>query len=151
MQPELRLNRASRDTLSLFLDRHSPAQLNAIPFGFGNNLIWNIGHVVVTQQLLVYRASGLDMMIDDELVSRYKKGTRPEGIVTEEGIGELRRLLYPTIEKTSDDLASGIFREYREFTSSFGFTVSNVHDALVMNNYHEATHIGMMMSIRKFV
>jgi len=30
-------------------------QLNKIPEGFNNNLIWNIAHCVVTQQLLCYK------------------------------------------------------------------------------------------------
>ncbi len=151
MQPEFRINRSSRDMLSLILDKHTPAQLNSIPFGFSNNLIWNIGHIIVTQQLIVHRNSGLEMLVSDELVESYKKGTRPESIVSEEGIDELRQLLYPTIEKSKADFEAGLFREYREFTSSLGFTVKNIEDAIPMNNFHESLHIGIMMSIRKFV
>jgi hypothetical protein len=32
-------------------------QLNKIPEGYNNNLIWNIAHVVVVQQMLVYKLS----------------------------------------------------------------------------------------------
>jgi hypothetical protein len=46
-------------------------QLNTIPEGYSNNLIWNIAHIVV-QQMLVYKLSGLPMMISDEMV-KYKK------------------------------------------------------------------------------
>jgi hypothetical protein len=40
--------------------------------GYSNNLIWNIAHIIVVQQMLVYK-SGLPMMISDEMVEKYKK------------------------------------------------------------------------------
>jgi hypothetical protein len=56
------------------LNGYSLEQLNKIPQeGYSNNLIWNIGHTVVVQQMLVYKLSGLPMMIHDEMVSKYKK------------------------------------------------------------------------------
>jgi hypothetical protein len=30
-------------------------QLNTIPEGYNNNLIWNIAHIIVVQQMLVYK------------------------------------------------------------------------------------------------
>ena len=69
-------------------------QLNKVPEGFSNNLIWNIGHIVVVQQMLVYKLSGLNMMISDEMVEKYKKGTRPEEPVGQTEIDEIKKLLF---------------------------------------------------------
>ena len=44
-----------------FLNTYNLEQLNKIPDGFSNNIIWNIGHIVVSQQALVYRLSGLQI------------------------------------------------------------------------------------------
>jgi hypothetical protein len=52
-----------------------PVEYN--PEGYSNNLIWNIAHIIVVQQMLVYKLSGLPMMISDEMVEKYKKGTKP--------------------------------------------------------------------------
>jgi hypothetical protein len=41
--------------------------------GYSNNLIWNIAHIIVVQQMLVYKLSGLPMMISDEMVDKYKR------------------------------------------------------------------------------
>jgi hypothetical protein len=41
-----------------------------IPEGYSNNLIWNIAHIIVVQQMLVYKLSGLPMMISDEMVEK---------------------------------------------------------------------------------
>src|SRR5688572_12057460 len=152
MQHALSLNRSSRQTILRFLDHYTPAQLNAIPFGFSNNLIWNIGHIIATQQGLVYSLSGLPTTVPKEMIDRYKKGTKPEEIVSEAEIDDIRRLLFSTLDQTEKDYADGKFTHYNEFTiSSVGHTLRNIDDALLFNDYHEAMHLGMMMQIRKFI
>ena len=42
--------------------------LNAIPPGFNNNLIWNFGHVVVSQQSMCYLNAGLKPLIDESYI-----------------------------------------------------------------------------------
>ena len=76
MEQTFELNRTLRKLIAPFLEELSLDQLNTIPEGFTNNLFWNIAHVVVTQQLLVYKLSGLPMLISDELVDKYKKGSK---------------------------------------------------------------------------
>jgi hypothetical protein len=141
----------SRNLVSKILENHSLEQLNKIPEGFSNNLIWNIGHIVVTQQLLVYKLSGLKMMVSDELVEKYKKGTKPEQEVTQVEVDEIKSLLFATIEKTKKDYESGIFKNFQEYPTSTGFILKNVADAMAFNNFHEGLHIGILMSLRKFV
>lgn len=83
MQTTFKINLLSRNVLLKFLEGHTLEQLNKVPEGFSNNLIWNIGHIVVVQQMLVYRLSGLPMMISDAMVAKYMKGTKPETDVTQ--------------------------------------------------------------------
>ncbi len=40
-------------------------QLNTKPKGFNNNIFWNIKHVVITQQLLTYKLSGLPVLVSE--------------------------------------------------------------------------------------
>ena len=137
--------------VSKFLENYTLEQLNKTPQGFSNNLIWNIGHIIVTQQLLVYKLSGLPMMISDELVEKYKKGTKVESAASQEEVDEIKSLLFTTIEKTKEDYANGLFKNYTEYPTSTGFVLANVEGALAFNNFHEGLHIGIMMSIRKFL
>ncbi|MFB0910652.1 MAG: DinB family protein, partial [Flavobacterium sp.] len=77
MRQTLDITRTSRTIVSQMLAGHTLDQLNTIPEGYNNNLIWNIAHIIVVQQMLVYKLSGLPMMISDEMVEKYKKGTKP--------------------------------------------------------------------------
>jgi formate dehydrogenase maturation protein FdhE len=143
--------RVSRKLTSQFLENYSLEQLNKIPEGFNNNIIWNIAHIIVTQQLLVYKLSGLPMMVSDELVDKYRKGTKPDGTISQLELDEIKSLLFKTINQTEVDYNAKVFKSYNELTTSLGFTIKDIEDALSFNNYHEALHVGIMMSIRKFI
>ena len=151
MHQVFEITRTSRKVLSQFLENYSLEQLNKVPPGFNNNLIWNIGHIVVVQQLLVYNLSGLPMMVSDEMIAKYRKGTKPESDVSQAEVDQIQSLLFETINQTKSDFNAGAFRTYNEFTSMSGFSMKNAEDAMAFNYYHEAIHTGMMMSIRKFV
>lgn len=151
MHQVFEITRTSRKVLSQFLENYSLEQLNKVPPGFNNNLIWNIGHIVVVQQLLVYNLSGLPMMVSDEMIAKYRKGTKPESDVSQAEADQIQSLLFETINQTKSDFNAGAFRTYNEFTSMSGFSMKNAEDAMAFNYYHEAIHTGMMMSIRKFV
>jgi hypothetical protein len=151
METIFNINQTSRNTLSNFLENYTLEQLNTIPEGFSNNLIWNIGHIIVVQQMLVYNLSGLPMMVSEEMVTKYKRGTKPEHSVTQEEIDEFKKLLWATLDQTKKDFAAGIFKTFTAFTTMTGYTMKTAKEAMEFNNYHEAIHTGIMMQIRKFI
>ena len=145
------VSKIQRNLAVQFLDHYSLEQLNTIPEGYRNNLIWNIAHIVVTQQLLVYKFSGLPMLVSDELVERYKKGTEVTAPATEAEIAEIKTLLVDTILQTEKDFTNGLFKNYAEYPTSTGFVIKNVEDAINFNVFHEGMHIGIMMRLKKLV
>ena len=151
MNSVFEVQKTIREILLKILDSHSLEQLNKIPTGFSNNLIWNIAHCVSTQQVLVYKLSGLPMKVSEDFINKYRKGTKPEGDVSQAEVDEIRALLSTTLEQVQKDFADGIFQNYTEYTTSMGYTLRNINGALEFNNYHEGIHTGIVMSIRKFV
>lgn len=134
-----------------FFDQYTTDQLNTIPPGFSNNLIWNIGHIIVAQQSLIYRLSGLPMQISDDLVNLYKPGTKPTGSTSTAEIETLKGLLLPLAEQTEKDYREGKFVQFTERLTGTGFHLTSLQDAFEFNNYHEGLHLGYMSNIRKFV
>lgn len=151
MQQIFEITGASRNIISQILENNSLEKLNKIPEGFKNNLIWNIAHVVVVQQMLVYKLSGLPMMISDEMVEKYKKGTKPEQDATQAEVDEIKSLLFKTITQTKADFDNKIFENYSEYPTSTGFVIRNAKDAMAFNYFHEGLHIGVIMGLRKFI
>jgi len=151
MNSVFEVQKTIREIFLKILDNHSLEQLNKIPQGFNNNLIWNIGHCISSQQVLIYKLSGLTTMVSEEFIAKYRKGTKPEGDVSQVEVDEIRSLLLTTLEQTEKDFTNNIFVDYHEYTTSLGFTLKNINGALDFNNYHEGIHTGIIMSIRKLV
>lgn len=141
----------NRNILLSFLERYSLQQLNIIPADFNNNIIWNIGHIIVVQQRLVYALSNLPMYISDDLLNKYKSGTKPVSPVTQKELEELKSLLISLIDNTKKDLAEEKFQTYNEITTSTGFNLASVEDAIAFNNFHEGLHLGYILCIKKFI
>jgi len=151
MHQAFEITSTNRKVLAEMLKNYTLEQLNKIPDGFSNNIIWNIAHIIVVQQLLAYKLSGLPAMVSDEMISKYQKGTKPERDLTQEEVDEIQGLLFDTINQTKIDFNSLIFKNFHEFTNNMGFAIRNIEDAIAYNYYHEAMHLGIIMSIRKFV
>lgn len=151
MQDTFEVARTSRKMINSFLENYNLDQLNTIPDGFNNSLFWNIAHVVVTQQLLVYKLSGLPMVVTDEMVEKYRKGTKPEQDATQADVDEIKALVFSTVDKLEADYNNGVFVNYQEYPTSTGFILKSAKGAIDFNNFHEGVHLGAMMGIRKLL
>ncbi|WP_237274450.1 DinB family protein [Tenacibaculum ovolyticum] len=151
MESTFKTWKTSRNLYAEYFEKYTLGQLNKIPDGFSNNLIWNIGHIVVAQQALIYKGSNLNGYISDELFKRFKPGTKPTRLITDNEIKELNVLLKSLIKKTEVDFYNGKFITYNERMTGTGFHLSSLMDAFEFNNYHEGLHLGYMMNLRKFV
>ncbi len=147
----LEITKVSRKAFRNILDNYTLKQLNKVPEGFSNNLFWNIAHVVVTQQLLCYRLSGLDTLVSNEWIELFKKGTSTTKDASEQDLKDLKELLFSTIEKTAEDIEAGIFKEFTEYPTSTGFVLRSVNDAFEFNNFHEGIHLGYILALKKAV
>lgn len=140
-----------RKNLHKILSETPHHKLFVVPPGFNNNIWWNLAHVVVTQQLLVYKMSHLQMRIEDEMVDKYKKGTFPQGEATEEEVKKIASLLISTVQWTREDYANGLFQEFSPYTTSVGIKLSTVEDAIAFNVLHEGQHMGTILALGKLV
>lgn len=151
METEFKITRRTRELLALYFENYTLEQLNKIPEGFNNNLIWNIGHIIVSQQSLVYKGSNKAVNIDESLFGLYARGTKPERDITQAEADNLKALLLSLPDKTEQDYNNGIFTGYNARKSEMGYDLSTVEDAIAFNNHHEALHLGIMMQLRKFI
>ncbi len=151
MSKDIAVAQVVRQLILPVFDQFSSEQLNKIPTGFSNNLIWNIAHIVVTEQILVYKLSGLTPNVPEYLIEKYKKGTKPEGIASDKEINEIKLLLTQTLIQTQNDFENGKFVNFTEYPTSSGYVLKDVNDALAYNLFHEGIHLGVIMALKKLI
>lgn len=133
------------DLISKFSDK----QIHKIPIGFKNNLIWNFGHMIVTQHILTFGLSNLSLLIDDEIISKYRKGSSPVIEESRNTIKDLQKVSEKLIDETKDAYNQNRFTNFNKYETSFKVTLNNIEDALAFNNIHEGLHLGYMMALSK--
>ena len=152
MEEAFRIHSLTRQKFIGFLEYLSPEQLADIPYGFNNNIWWNVVHVLVTQQLLCYYLSDNEMLIAMHWVDKYKKGTKPNGALPMQyEIDEIKSLLVSTQQQLQTDYTAGKFVSFKSYPSSYGYTMNNIVDAINFNNAHEAMHLGTVLAMKKLV
>ena len=151
MQKQFEILKANRVLILKIIEHLSVEQLNKIPDGFKNNIAWNIAHLVVTHQLLCYKNSGLNILVPEEMIERYKKGTAPTNNMNEEEIAYVKEQLLALIDTFKEDYNANIFNEYTAYPTSVHITLNNIDEAFQFNNYHEGIHLGIILSLIKHV
>jgi len=137
---EMNLLLANRAKLAKIMRDLSVEKMTHIPKGFNNNILWHIGHCVVSQQRLVYLNSGLPVNISEAYHDNFKIGTSPNNWKQLPDLVEIETSLLSTAEQLKTDLDKGLFKTYKSFVTSMGVEISNTLDAVTYSNFHEAGH-----------
>ena len=150
-QDTLALLRAARKNTHGLYTKFTKEQLDTVPEGLNNNLLWNAGHVIATMELLTYALAGLPTPSGREFIDRYRKGTRPDGPASDADYGYIEQQLLGGLDRLEADLQELDWSNYKEYTTSFGVTLRNVTEAMNFNNLHETMHLGTMLALRRLV
>lgn len=138
-----------RTSIFNFTEGLSLKQINEIPAGFNNNIIWNLGHLVATDQRILYVRSSLPSAVSNEFIGKYQKGTKPETFIEEEEVSEIKRLLLWSVDQLEEDYNKKIFVNYEEWITPYGNTISTFEEALAFLPFHEGLHRGAIMALKR--
>lgn len=128
-------------------------ELNEIPAGFNNNIIWNFGHIVVTTPVLCYVRTGILADASSvKYVSAYAKGTKATYFVTQEEVDELKALAISTIETLEKDYNEGKLNNIVPFeTSTYGALLESIEDVIITTAGHDNTHLGYVTAQKRII
>lgn len=126
-------------------------QLNRIPEGFNNNIIWNLGHLIAVQESIFYLRAGLPINLDQKFFDSFKNGSKPDIEFSAEEINSIKILLITSLEKVDNDLKMGIFNNYQAWKTRFNVEISSINDALNFIPFHEGLHVGCIMAYKKMI
>ena len=126
-------------------------QLNQVPPGFNNNIIWNIGHLFAAQQGVCYIRSGNTPVIDDNYIKMYGKGTKPAQFVNETEFNNIKLLLVSSLDRLEVDYQNNLFVNYNAWTTSYNVALSTIDEAIEFLLFHEGLHYGYIMALKRVI
>ncbi|HVS92360.1 MAG TPA: DinB family protein [Mucilaginibacter sp.] len=126
-------------------------QLNKIPEGFNNNIIWNLGHLVAAQQGMCYKRANLAPHISDEFWEKFRTGSKPSSYIGADEIAKIKNLLLHTMDELDADYNKGIFGNYTAWSTRYGVEIPSIEDALKFLPFHEGLHTGVISTMRKLL
>jgi hypothetical protein len=151
MQEQFDILDMSQQNFIKMLDSLSLEQINKIPQGHNNNLIWNFAHIVAVLQLLCYSRAGLALPLDDHFVMMYKAGTKPESPVTAEQYATIKVYASEGLNKLKADYKAGIFKAFKPYKTLTGIEINTVEFATTYVVHHHGIHTGAAAAIKKLV
>lgn len=151
MDNTIEIIRVTRNNFVELMSDLTIEDLNKIPKGFNNNIIWNFGHVIVSQQIICYKLSNQPLNIDDKYVRKYAKGSMPGDFVHEQQIEDLKALDVKLINQLQKDVKSDLFENYTSYKTAFGVELTNIDDGVKYVSSHEGLHLGYAMALKKAI
>lgn len=130
----------------------SVEQLNKIPAGMNNNIIWHIGHLVVSSEILCYHRTGVWPEKEIELADKYRNGSKPESFVEQAEITILLQRLMNSYDAILADYNKGIFKNITPYaTLTFGVEMSTIEEVMSVCSHHDVLHAGQIQIMKRLV
>lgn len=129
-------------------------QLNKIPVGYKNNIIWNLTHLMATQQGVCYLRAAQPVIIPEKYFAPFLIYTKPERTIEGNEIEDIKRLFLITIDDLYADYNKKIFNNYTaspNVLKVYGIELSSVEDGLEFLLYHEGYHTSSILYLKKLV
>jgi uncharacterized damage-inducible protein DinB len=125
MSQQFDIIKAPRTTILAAIESLSLEQLNTIPAGFNNNIMWNLGHMIAAQNGICYKRPGLPLPIDELFFETYKPGTKPERFYNTDDLAQIKELMFSTLDKLEADLQTDMFSNYATWTTRYGADITS--------------------------
>ncbi|MBD1383789.1 DinB family protein [Mucilaginibacter rigui] len=143
--------RVTRLHLLHLIENLTTEQLNKVPAGFNNNIIWNVAHAISAQQGVCYTRANVPFIVDDKYYTPYRPDTKPSGFIDSAEVDIIKGLLISTIDKLEIDYNNHVFDNYTPWATRYGVQINNIEEAVNFVPFHDGMHIGYVMALRKLV
>jgi hypothetical protein len=150
MTKYLELLEKQRRTLLKSTEHLTTDQYNLVSPGFNNNIIWNMGHALIVSESLLYSKIPFETPIHEFDIEGFKKGTKPERTINDQGISLIRQSLLDTVP---------LFRKLLNDTASARSNISQIdplhtvisEKSLRFMLFHEDMHFAKIQQLLLYV
>lgn len=127
------------------------AQMNVIPPGAVNNMLWNLGHVIADECNMLYTPSGLPSPLPPEYTGLFDPETSPRGWAEPPKVQEVREQAQALGKRVEGDYKAGVFRRFEAYALGESFRLNTIEEAIAYCALHESMHIGVNITLKRIV
>lgn len=146
------LNTFVRQGMIAVLDDLSVEQINEVPQGFNNNLIWNLAHVVACQQEYLYDRAGVETAVNVDFIAKYRGGTAPAEKLDQNAINTIKELALSTAQALVKDAKGNLRNAYKPMeVTGQKINLQTLDDAIAFMLFHEGLHLSTMRTYKRLL
>ncbi|KAA5533385.1 DinB family protein [Taibaiella lutea] len=143
---------ATRKKIADKISKLSIEQLNKIPTGCNNNIAWQLGHLVVSSEILCYHRTGIQPDKEIDLADKYRNGSRPESFIEQSEIDDLLKRFLNSYEAILEDYNKGIFKNITPYTThTFGVEMTTIEEVFSVCSHHDVIHAGQISIMERMI
>ncbi|KIL42205.1 hypothetical protein SD70_01210 [Gordoniibacillus kamchatkensis] len=122
-----------------------------VPRGFNNNVLWNLGHILLIHEKFSFALTNEKMELPNHFAELFATGTKPENWGMQvPGLDEIILLLSNQIDRIEQSLKHRLEEELeKQFVTSTGLELSTVKECLSFCLYHEGMHFATIKAIKQ--
>lgn len=149
---DLKYIKRTRELFIELVESLSIEELNKIPEGFNNNIIWNFGHIIVSTHGLCYLRSAVMPDIKIPFVEKYRKGSKPESFISKEEMGALKMQAVSSLENIEKDYDTGVFKNITPYsTATYSYEMNSIEEIVACCVAHESLHYGYALALKRAI
>ncbi|MFC4101681.1 DinB family protein [Paenibacillus xanthanilyticus] len=140
-----------RDSTIKQVKEMSEEEARTVPRGFNNNILWNLGHILLVHEKFSFALANEKMELPKHFAEVFAPGTMPKHWGTQvPGLNEILLLLSMQIERTGQTLEHRLEEKLEEpFVTSAGLELLAVKECLSFCIYHEGMHFAAIKAIKQ--
>ncbi|TYP72028.1 DinB family protein [Paenibacillus methanolicus] len=140
-----------RDSTIKQVKEMSEEEARTVPRGFNNNILWNLGHILLVHEKFSFALANEKMELPKHFAEVFAPGTKPEHWGTQvPSLAEILLLLSMQIERTGQTLEHRLEEKLEEpFVTSAGLELLAVKECLSFCIYHEGMHFAAIKAIKQ--
>lgn len=142
----------TRRAFTKVIDSLSIDDLNRIPNGFVNNVIWNYGHIYVSTLALTYLRTGVETDKVIPHLRKYGKDSKPESFIDAQELAFLKENIILSIDSLEADYKNSRFGQITPFaTATYGKTMESIEEVITCSLAHDNFHFGYAKALTRAV
>lgn len=139
----------ARTFLLMGAEKITEENADIIPEGFPNSLRWQLGHILVSCEYLVFHQAGEEMKIPEGYNEMFARGTSPKDWTGQPpSVEELKKHLSEQVGRLKETFENRLDEKVQESFQAGPYELKTVEEMIMFALFHESEHIGCIKGLK---